>query len=211
MSGTVNEPRILDRYQDLLDTIPGINYIIDKDYKISLYSKSKWDNFAVANDGSELAESESIVGKSVLDFFAGKKVREHYKTIYDMIFEGKRDEIKITAKCDAPEVLRDNVIFLTPVFNDPSARDEIVGVLHQSLILKVDSRPPVEILRKAAATTSVDNFLEICSICKFVNYENEGQYEWIPAERYYQLGGTDEVKLEQSICGDCSTMMNEFM
>ena len=202
----------ISRYQKLIDIMSGINYIIDRDHRIVIYTQEKWDDFASLNSGNDLLKPALIKSRSILDNFAGQKVKEYYRKIYDSIFDGKRSEITIQAKCDAPEVLRDNVIYLTPVYRDSEKKDEVIGILHQSLILKVEARQrSADLLKREREIGKNARFLEICSICKFIHYQTEDIEEWISTENYYQLGGTDDMKLDQSICDDCTMMLDEFL
>ena len=76
-----NDEKIsFDKYEEMINTMSGINYIIDRNYSIALYSKKKWDLFASNNDGSELTEINRVKEKSILDRFAGNKVKSYYRS-----------------------------------------------------------------------------------------------------------------------------------
>jgi len=208
---TDTNPSIIEHLQFMVDTIPGINYVIDREYKISLYSKEKWDAFAQQNSGDELISQKPIRGSSILDNFAGKKVKQHYKRIYDLIFEGKKTEVIIRSNCDAPAVLRDNVIFLTPIYQDLQNKDEVIGILHQSLMIKQENRKRVDLLDKSTLQRLEDNTIEICSICKKVRPKDSEDKEWMAVSTYEETFQTSDIAFEHTICDECSVMLNEYM
>jgi hypothetical protein len=206
-----NDQKIsFDKYEEMINTMSGINYIIDRNYSIALYSKKKWDLFASNNDGSELTEINRVKEKSILDRFAGNKVKSYYRSLYDQIFSGHKKEIVIKSKCDSPAALRDNVLYLTPIYENMNTKDNVIGVLHQSLILNVEEREAVDLIKRKNVDSETE-FLEMCTICKAVKYQSNGSDKWITDEEYQNLGGNSSIKLEYSLCIDCTTTLDEFL
>ena len=94
---------------------------------------------------------------------------------------------------------------ITPV----GAEGEVTGLLFQSVILHTAARLPLDIFRFRDLNAVIGNderpVLALCSYCQRVraSTENGQSDEWISAERYYQRGGTSDVRITHGVCDDC--------
>jgi hypothetical protein len=192
----------------VIDQFPGINYIIDKKYQIISYTTKSWNSSAKNSGGQELMIEENLLNHSIFDFMDGERVRNFYQKAYTLIFNKQREEIKIDSLDDAPDMLRDNVIYLTPIM-DPNS-DEVIGILHHSLIIKTREKPSQ--ISDLPSHRDPSQFSQVCSICRFVNFEDEsGIHKWIEPARYFQLGGSSAINLEHTVCPDCSNILDDFI
>jgi hypothetical protein len=191
----------------MIDQFPGINYIINKNYEIISYSTESW-NKSAQNSGGDLLLEDKLLNHSIFDFMIGERVKKFYLKAYELIFNKDKEQIKIESLDDAPDMLRDNVIYLTPII-EPTT-EEVIGVLHHSLIIKTRERTNLdsELLNQYHPS----QFSEICSICKFVKIVSEDNNpEWIEPARFFQLGGSSSIELDHTICPDCSNILDDFI
>ena len=67
-----------------------------------------------------------------------------------------------------------------------NTKDNVIGVLHQSLILNVEEREAVDLIKRKNVDSETE-FLEMCTICKAVKYQSNGSDKWITDEEYQNL------------------------
>jgi hypothetical protein len=190
----------------LIECLDGVAYMVDPSGRILSYGQQRWNSFAAANDAPKLCEPQNIIDLSLLDVVQGDDVKDIYRRIMDELLEGKRDGFAFGFRCDGPSTMREMRMAITPV----RIQSEVTGILFQSILLRSNHRPPLDIFRfrdSAAALdcTSDRQIVTLCSYCQKirVSAEHGSELEWISAEDYYRRGGSSEVQISHGICQEC--------
>ena len=189
----------------LIDSIDGIAYIVDRGGQIVAYGQSRWNAFAEANDAPELCRSENVIGLPLLDIVHGRSVRDTYRQLMSEILDGRQSGFAFGYRCDSPGIVREMRMSITPV----RVQGEVAGVLYQSIVLHTDVRLPLDIFRFRDFSAALGNddrpVLALCSYCQRVRAptKSDQSVEWISAEKYYQSGGSSDVRITHGICNDC--------
>lgn len=191
-------------YKNILESLYGISYLIDKEGSIIDYSEKSWNEFAISNDCEDISKKENIIGKNIYDFIADLETKESYRKINKVLFEGKRDNAHFYYRCDAPEYRRDMKMCITPIKID----GEVRYILYQSILLSETMRPPMNIFRnKNISEIDESSFITICSYCKNIKKSSDSDgkenFKWVTPEEYYQSGGRENVMLSHGICPTC--------
>lgn len=182
----------------LLNAIPDISYIVDREYRIIAYNQKPWNEFALHNRAARLQIPSHVIGKSILDFMEGQETRESYRKYLDMVFAGEREKVIFPFRCDAPDKRRFMRMHITPVIVD----EEIVAVLFHSLLIKEEARQRAESLT-GPVSNGVSRSLQICSYCK--NVKPQRTEVWMTIEDYEQQFGNEPVIQVHTICPVCKS------
>ena len=189
----------------LIESIDGIAYMVDRAGRIVAYGQSRWNAFAETNDAPELCQPDNVIGLSLLDVVHGRSVRETYRQLMSEILDGRQSGSAFGYRCDTPGLVREMRMSITPV----GTEDAVTGLLFQSIVLHTEVRLPLDIFRfrdfNAVLGHDDRPVLALCSYCQRVraSTENGQSDEWISAERYYQRGGSSDVRITHGICGEC--------
>ncbi len=195
---------MLLNYKDILDSLYGIAYLVDRDGYLVDYGEKNWNDFANSNDTKELTNRQNVIGKKIYDFVSGEETKESYRKINETLFSGLKSCIYFHYRCDAPDFRRDMKMSITPIKVD----GYIKYLLYQSLVISETMRPPINILKKQSVKSEEsENLVNICSYCKsikIVRYLNGIEnISWVAPEDYYRLGGREDVLLSHGICPSC--------
>lgn len=189
----------------LMDAIEGIAYAVDRDGVIIACSHNRWEGFALANDGAELADPSSVIGRPLLDFIAGDDIKAHYARVLETVLGGEGGAVAFSYRCDGATVQREGRLSVTPILGAAG----IAGALFQSVMLHESARPAMPLFDFKARARDLEKarslpLVEICSYCASVNKPHDAAEEnWVSAEAYYAQGGISEVSISHSICPPC--------
>ena len=200
-----------DIFHPLIDSLSGIAYAVDRAGTLVAVSRRNWDEFARHNKGEDIAATDVILNKPLLDFVAGENVRDFYAQSLEAVMSGQKNEIVLAANCSSPHIKRETRLSLTPVLKN----GEIVGALFQSTVLKENEQPPMNLYdfkANAAHYAQRTNIplLAMCSTCQRVRHPAGSKEEtgrWVEPEDFYRLGGKSEVRISHSICSSCLPKM----
>lgn len=189
----------------LLDAMEGIAYLVDDKGLIQAVGGRRWKSFACENGAEALAEPPAVVRRPILGFVQGDEVRRSYARFLQTLRDGRREAVRFSYRCDAPETRREMRMCISAV----RAGDKLTGFLFQSLVLTEESRPPVdlfdpEVIKAEVAAQARLPIVHMCSYCQRVRSDcSDGEQEWVTAEAYYGGGGTSRVRISHGICPEC--------
>jgi len=189
--------------ESLLNAMEGVVYLVDPEAVIIAVGERGWRSFAELNDAPDLADATAVVGRPLLDLVQGEAVRQAYEGFLTTLRHDAARCLSFEFSCDAPAMARRMRMSISAV----AEGERLAGFLFQSLLLEEHSRPPIslfdpEVITGILAKRKDWPFLHLCSYCQRVSMGSETP-EWIPAERYYQRGGTSEVRISHGICPTC--------
>jgi hypothetical protein len=183
----------------LLDSNPDIVYFTNPEGIIEYYNHKQWNRFALENSAPELAIPHNVLGKSLFDFITGEETKESYRLYVKALISRQVENVVFYYSCDSPESQRAMRMTVTPVFADGKP----VGILYHSVLLKEETRAPMNHLLKENYGKDLP-LLGICSYCKNVRVPPDSKTGiWVSPEEYYKRGGTSNVKLSHGICPEC--------
>lgn len=199
---------MLPNFQSLLDALPGIAYVVDRELRICAYGEINWNRFAEGNNATEICEPRVIVGTPLDHFIAGEAKAFYRRCIADLI-SGKHRHLEFAFRCDRPDLKRFMRLLMTPV--RATSDGGVSNVLIQSLTLEEEGRPPLNIYDHKALLRRLREgadlpILMMCSFCLDVRFPAGGEAAngtWMPGEKYYQSGGTSNVRISHGICPSC--------
>ena len=197
------------RFQDLLEAIEGIAYLLDRDGTIVAIGRHNWNRFAADNDGETLIDGAATIGRNLFDIIAGDRVRRSQRQYFDAVASGRHPAVVFTSRCDSPGVRRTLRLSMTPVHTDHAS----IQVLVQSATMNEDVRPPVDLfdfraIRAQMARTQNLPILAMCSYCQKVRVpagSAEGEGSWMSAADYYRAGGGGHVRISHTLCAACES------
>lgn len=189
--------------QTILDAMAGVAYAVEPDGRILAVGRRGWRLFALENGAVELAETESLIGRNLLDFLAGEGVRRAYARMLERIRQGE-PQITFPCHCDSPGICRDMRMTITPLRRNRMLR----GFLFQSITLAEHTRPPIRLYEFDGDHSSEDApLLGMCSLCERVCPGPEDCSDvtapWMEAESYYARGGSSHVRISHTVCPLC--------
>jgi hypothetical protein len=199
----------------LLDAMAGIAYLTDVNGKIMNLGRQNWNAFASANNGEDLLNGESVLGRPVFDCVSGDEVRGCYQRCFDAILGERLEFIRVMSRCDSPTARRQLWITMRPV----QGRRRVSGLLVQVVVVSEEMRPPVDLfdfpaLGVAATRQPMLPLLSMCSYCQNVRFppgSDEEEGEWMTAEDYYRRGGHSAVRISHGLCPDCYTLTEAML
>lgn len=186
--------------QNLLDAMDGVSLLLDRELRIAAVGWPNWDDFLSRNGGPDQSRHK-IVGRHVCDFFTGDEVRETFRRAFEHVLTSERGELRVTYRCDAPEVERLMRLSVTRVESDAGA-----ALLYQSVLLHARERPPIEHFGAPVRPSGAGDLLTICSLCAQVAWPKGApadRRQWIEAPEYYRRGGEEVAALSHGFCPDC--------
>ncbi len=185
--------------QQLLDGFVDMAYLTDADGHILLYNRTRWNEFALHNGAPELTDPARLIGRPVYEFIEGEETRMTYRRFTEALLEGRREDVTFRFYCDAPDRRRLMRLSISPIHGE----EKTIALLYHTILLSETIRPAMGIF-KVAEDRPEAPLLGICSYCKDVRYPPGSKTgEWMSAERYYQTGGTDHVRLSHGVCPTC--------
>jgi hypothetical protein len=192
---------------DLLSALDGIAYIVDAGGTIIAYNRSRWDEFAAANDGAELCADGAVSGRHLLDFVHGDEIRDAYSAFADALLDGSLRRIVLTYSCDSPDRQRKMRLAITSLHS--AGRGQ--ALLYHSVVLEEHLRPAIGLfdfkaMLNPSRSTSDWPILVMCSFCQNVGHPAGSSPEtcnWVGASQYYGLGGSAEVRISHGVCPTC--------
>jgi hypothetical protein len=186
----------------LLDAVEGVSYVIDLNGGILAVGEPNWAEFARANGGQTLLPAARVVGCNLYAIIDGEEVADSYRALADKLISGAEPRISFTYRCDAPDVMRELRMCMSPI----RVGGGVVALLYQSLSLKEAARPPISLFDTADLSRFRSDMtlplVVLCSFCHAVKADATGG-RWVEAERYYAAGGGSRVRLSHGICPDC--------
>ncbi len=199
-------------HQNLLDAMDGITMILDSDLRIAQIGEPNWRQFLEDNPPQDPADqnrsNESVLDRSVMQFFAGDAVRTIFTDLFNNVLSKKRSVVQIDYRCDAPTLRRDMRLTVRPIKTD----DVVRHLLYQSVILSVHQRPAIPLFGATVADQDAEDILTLCAICARVAWPigaPTGAREWIEPPEYYRRGGGDVTLLSHGFCKDCFARLQE--
>ena len=191
----------------LLDGMEGIAYVTSSEGVIQAYGRANWDKFALRNDAPELTQPDTLCGRSLFEFITGSQARAAHEVAAEAVRSGRRDLVTYTYRCDAPTLRREMRMTLTPLTEE----GRLVGLLYQSVILRETPHGPFPLRERRVEPLAASALVvRICTYCRSVRYPPEADEDsWITPERYYEVGGSEEVRISHGICPDCWTTIAE--
>lgn len=190
---------------EVLDGLDGVAYFVDPEGRLTAFGTRQWKDFAECNGAADLADCRRLIGRPLLDMVRGDTVRRSYKDIFRTLSSGDREAVRFEFRCDAPDVERRMRMSVSTIRHG----QQMAGFLFQSLILREDSRPPVDIfdasvLRAEVADGANLPIVRMCSFCQQVSTASDEQSsEWVEPKVYYQMGGDGKVRISHAICPTC--------
>jgi len=185
--------------QSLVESLPGIAYVVAPDGAILAYGRASWDHFAIENQALGLADPECVLGHSLFDFMAGGAVRRTHREMLARVLRSG-EPLTYDYRCDAPGLRRFMRMTLTAL--PPEAP---LAVMFHSEVLHTEERPTSPLLARTPAQTSPDwPILTVCAYCREVrNPPAATEGEWMSVERYEAVGGPRDVRLSHGVCPPC--------
>lgn len=166
-------PMLLPFSKDaLLQAIPGIAYVVDRDGIILALSRGPFME-DVRLPGAAASGYRHAKGLSLFSIIQGDQVRQGYRSMHDAAWSGRFDAFGFAYRCDAPDVERNMFMSISRIAEGTTT----VAVLYQSIVVSELRRPPVplftfEALREAAP--SADRIVSLCSYCQKVKWPVRG-------------------------------------
>lgn len=192
----------------ILDALDGVAYVADDSGRIIDFGRRNWNSFAADNNGPDLCDASTFLGRNILDFVTGEEVRATYEKFMRTLLSGRRNRIVFGFACDAPQIHRDMRMAMTVI--TPEAAPQ--ALLFQSITLRSSERAPIPLfdfrglLDAAAKSQKNPPFLGMCSYCQQVRFpagSNEETGTWLPPEDYYRRGGEMPVQISHGVCPNC--------
>lgn len=186
--------------QNLLDAMDGITLLLDGELRIAAVGWPNWNAFLRGNEGPSYAPAD-ILGKSIDGFFTVGEVRETYRRVFRKVLEGRKGELQVTYRCDAPDVQRLMRLSVTRLDGSGGAR-----LLYQSVLLDALQRPPIGLFGVPVRSSGEEDLLTICSLCARVAWPkgvSEEEREWVEPPEYYRRGGEEVAELSHGFCKNC--------
>jgi hypothetical protein len=172
-------------------------YLIDAEDVIVAVNE-RWIEFAEENEGSGLGDA--VIGTWLWQHMAGLEVKHLYRSLLERIRETGR-EARIPFRCDAPGLVRDMVLEVTPL-KDGSIR-------FSSWIDSQRARPNVRIL-EVDREVDPERFARMCAWCKKIDI---GKDDWRELEKGLVEAGLmtlDPVpKITHAVCSSCQDLFLE--
>ena len=198
---------ISDSTRTIIDAMDGIAFLVDESGVILDVGRRNWRRFAEGNNGFDIADPDSIIGRPILDYVGGLDVQGSISALIEEASGPDRPEpIVFSYRCDSPETRRLMRMAIT-AFPFVEGRQ---AILFQSTILDEQARPPVPLLeahRLSARLGLGDGEASVlmCSYCHAVKWETrtDGSEIWVTPEDYYRRGGAVDVGVSHGICPDC--------
>lgn len=157
---------------------------------------SDWLEFAEENEGSGMRDA--VIGTWLWQHLAGLEVKHLYRSLLDRIRESGR-EVRIPFRCDAPGLVRDMVLEVTPL--------EGGFVRFSSWIDSERSRSNVRIL-EVGREEDPDRFARMCAWCKNIDI---GKDDWRELEEGLAEAGLmnlDPVpRITHAVCSTCQNLL----
>lgn len=186
----------------VLDAVEGVCYITDLSGKILDIGGRNWTAFAQEAGCGETLKVDQVLGRDLFDYIAGDDVIQVYRTHLSDLVSHPDEHISFLFRCDSPAVMREMRMNMSCIREGGNA----VGVLFQSLTLQERERPPISLFDVAARMKEYFGtalpIITMCSYCHDVRAPVTAN-QWVRAERYYALGGDDQVCISHGICMAC--------
>lgn len=190
-----------DGAQSVLESLEGTAYVVDDQWRLRAIGGKNWRHFAMEGGAPELAESDALLGRSLLDFIQGESVRKAWSEMLNVVAQGQLDVASVAYRCDSPKikrVLRMAVTSLSSKHNEPL-------FLFHSVPQNETMRPPIPLFDYTGAKRPPQApprpLLAMCSFCHSVRQDE--QSPWQTPEAYYGSGGSSDVDLTHSVCPNC--------
>ncbi len=149
-----------------------LSYSIDHENRLQTVD-DRWLAFACANSAPELTPA-AVLGRPIAGFIADPTTRYLYGLLYERVRRGAT--LRLSFRCDAPEVRRDMVLQLS------SAGSGAV----QCHTFLLDEQPHSSIALLDAASPRGTDFVVMCSWCKRIRHQGQ----WLDVEE-----GVQELQL----------------
>lgn len=192
--------------QHLLDAIDGVSYLTDGEGVIMACGRPGWERALRQADAAAPLPVETVIGRRLLDFIAGPKVRDTYRLHMERAAAMPGSPRSFECRCDTPELSR---VIRMSISALPEVAAGKPGFLFQSVVVRTAERVPVALFAfpPPKADQSADApFLGLCSYCHDVRFpagSAEGEGEWIDAVEYYRRGGDNAVVISHGVCPRC--------
>jgi hypothetical protein len=186
---------------DVLSALDGVVYTTDLNGIVTHVSDDSWAAFARENGAPNLTPS-AVLGRRLLDMFAGDAVRNYYSAIHDAIVQGAKSRVLLSFRCDAPHMER----VMRMAISALSAGGRLVAVLYQSQQIEERDRSDW----KASSLTSDQAAVSLpqCSFCNRVEHlTDDDERRWLSADAYVRSGGETPVTPIHTICPECLVRM----
>jgi len=189
----------------LLNAVEGVAYTTDPHGIITACGQPGWDRALAQAGSAKGAEAHAVVGLSLLDFIAGRDVRETYRRHMAQLAEPGRRPRVFQYRCDTPDLTR---VLRMAISALRGPDDALTGYLFQSVVVSVTDRVPITLFafpRPADADRDLP-FLGMCSYCQQVRFPAgcaEGHGTWMEAIDYYRHGGDNAVAISHGVCPTC--------
>lgn len=158
---------MLPSFQALLDALPGIAYVLDRDFRIVAYGRPNWDAAAAKGDAARLTDPANVLGHDVFGFIDGEEPRRVYRDLFVAVMNGNGPGISIEARCDTPECDQRTLLSIAPLAE---------GVLVHDLVVE-RSAPAARPAQLPFGSLQADEAsLLMCSICKKIKDPKAGPW-----------------------------------
>lgn len=187
--------------QSLMDAMDGIALLLDERLCIAMVGWPNWDRFLKENDAAALPHAR-VLGRPFPDFLVEGEVRETYAGLLREVRDGRRPEVRLDYRCDAPErarLMRLSVIPVGSVRGGP-------WLLYQSILLEERQRPPIRLWRAPVRPLAAGQILTVCSVCARVAWPKGAPAEartWIDAEEYERRSPEAPDAVSHGFCPEC--------
>jgi hypothetical protein len=194
---------MLPNSQALMDAMHGLAYVVDGRMRLVAVGRPNWVRFALDNDAPEMAETDRILGRPLMEFIAGDSVRMLYATMFAALSGQPGRTVRLRYRCDAPTWRRVMDLSISVIARRRNERRFLI----QSQLEEEVSRAPVPLFDQASQPPAGQfPLLSMCSICQRVCFPAGGaeeSCEWLEAEAYYARGGVSAVRLSHTVCPGC--------
>ena len=187
----------------LLQAIPGIAYVVDRDGDILAFSRGPFME-DVKIPGGTASGYRHAIGSSLFSIIQGEQVRQSYRRMHKAVWFGRADAFGFAYRCDAPEVERNMFMSISRI----AEGSETAAVLYQSVVVSELRRPPLPLFAfegLGEQAPPAERIVTLCSYCQKVAWPVQAaeRPEWIEAVEYYRRGGRTDAVVSHGICEIC--------
>jgi hypothetical protein len=200
---TATSTRLPFSTEALLEAIPGIAYVVDRDGDILSFSRGPYME-DVKNPEGAASGYRHAIGTSLFSIIQGEQVRQSYRRMHKTVWFGGSDAFGFAYRCDAPEVERNMFMSISRI----AKGSETAAVLYQSVVVSELRRPPLPLFAfegLGEQAPSADRIVTLCSYCQKVAWPAQAaeRPDWIEAVEFYRRGGRTDAVVSHGICEIC--------
>lgn len=185
--------------QSIVDSLPGIAYVVGLDGRIVACNSGPWRRFAEANGAYALADPRTVIGRPLTSFIEGEGPRRADECVRASLQRGEREQVALDFRCDSPDRIRRMRLHVSLIWLD----GQPAGFLYQSVLLSERPRPTVTTLSLRLPGMFEDDALIVtaCSYCERFRHPFDSR-RWIGHEEYDALR-LPPARISHGMCDTC--------